>query len=355
MGGGLNRAAGTPAVPAQEASTPLGRRPGMMDVARLAGVSHQTVSRVINRPESVRPATLAKVRDAINQLGYRPNMAARALVTDSTRMIGVVTTGSHFQGPASTTAAIEVAARQVGYATLVTALKRDERDAEKEIREAFDFLIARGVDGIIAVAPQTWIATSTERVARAVPLVVIADGLAPSERIHVVSVDQELGARMAVGHLLGLGRETVAHLAGPQDWYDALARARGWRIGLEDAGHEAPPMLVGDWSAECGYEAGTEMVARGLPEAVFCANDLMALGMLAALRDQGVRVPEDIAVVGFDDTPGTAFFSPPLTTVRQPFDELGVLCMEVLLRAIDGEAGATHSISPTLRVRRSSC
>ncbi|MDO4901362.1 LacI family DNA-binding transcriptional regulator [Actinomyces sp.] len=332
-----------------------GRRPGMMDVARLAGVSHQTVSRVINRPDSVRPATLAKVRNAINQLGYHPNMAARALVTDSTRMIGVVTTGSHFQGPASTTAAIEVAARQAGYATLVTSLKREAGDAGNEIREVFDFFVERGVDGVIAVAPQTWIATAAERVARSVPLVVVADGLAPSRRIHVVSVDQELGARMAVGHLLGLGRSTIAHLAGPADWYDALARARGWRSALEDAGREAPTMLIGDWSSERGYEVGAEIVTRGLPDAVFCANDLMALGMLAALRDQGVRVPEDVAVVGFDDTPGTAFFSPPLTTVRQPFDELGVLCMEVLLRAIDGEEGTAHSISPTLRVRRSSC
>ncbi|WP_233188266.1 LacI family DNA-binding transcriptional regulator [Actinomyces qiguomingii] len=339
---------------AQAVSGGAGRRPGMMDVARLAGVSHQTVSRVINRPDSVRPATLAKVRDAIDQLGYRPNLAARALVTDSTRMIGVVTTGSHFQGPASTTAAIEVAARQAGYATLVTALKREKADASNEIREVFDFFIERGVDGVIAVAPQTWIATSAERVARAVPLVVVADGLTPSERIHVVSVDQELGARMAVGHLLGLERNSIAHLAGPADWYDALARARGWRSALEDAGREAPVMLNGDWSAERGYEVGAQMVARGLPDAIFCANDLMALGMLAALRDQGVRVPEDMAVVGFDDTPGTAFFSPPLTTVRQPFDELGVLCMEVLLRAIDGEVGTTHSISPTLRVRRSS-
>ncbi|WP_257505965.1 LacI family DNA-binding transcriptional regulator [Actinomyces sp. 594] len=338
--------------PAAATSAAAGRRPGMMDVARLAGVSHQTVSRVINRPESVRPATLAKVRAAIDQLGYRPNMAARALVTDSTRMIGVVTTGSHFQGPAATTAAIEVAARQAGYATLVTALEAREVG---EVREVFDFLIARGVDGIIAVAPQTWIATAAERAARAVPLVVVADGLAPSERIHVVSVDQELGARMAVRHLLGHGRESIAHLAGPQDWYDAQARARGWRSCLEDAGREVPAVLAGDWSAERGYEVGAQMVARGLPDAVFCANDLMALGMLAALRDQGVRVPEDVAVAGFDDTAGTAFFSPPLTSVRQPFDELGVLCMEVILRAINGEAGATHSISPTLRVRRSSC
>ncbi|MDU0348740.1 LacI family DNA-binding transcriptional regulator [Actinomyces sp. MRS3W] len=339
----------------QHERAPQRRRPGMMDVARLAGVSHQTVSRVLNRPESVRPATLARVQAAIDQLGYRRNMAARALVTDSTRMIGVVTTGSHFQGPASTTAAIEVAAREAGYATLVTALEgREEDQAEAEVRDVFDFLIDRGVDGIIAVAPQTWIATSVERAARAVPLVVVADGLPPAERIHVVSVDQELGARMAVGHLLGLGREHVVHLAGPPDWYDALARARGWRSSLEDAGREVPAMIAGDWTAECGYQVGTEMVARGCPDAVFCANDLMALGLLAALRDQGVHVPDDVAVVGFDDTPGTAFFSPPLTTVRQPFDELGVLCMEVLLRAIDGEPGATHSISPTLQVRRSS-
>ena len=331
-----------------------GRRPGMVDVARRAGVSHQTVSRVLNNPASVRPATRERVLAAIEELGYRRNMAARALVTDSSRMIGVMTAFSHFYGPASTTAAIELAARRSNYGTLVTSLQVGD---EEEIDEALGFLVNRGVDGLIAVAPSTGIARAAGRTARGVPMVVVADGFAPSEHIHVVSVDQGLGAGMAVRHLAGRGRSRIAHIAGPGDWFDARARAAGWRAALEDSGLEAMEAVEGDWGPQSGYRAGVEFLtgrAGQVPDAVFCANDLMALGLLAAARDLGARVPGDLAVVGYDDTAGAGFFSPPLTTLSQPFDELGRLCLEVLLEGVDGAAGRSHSISPTLRVRRSS-
>lgn len=326
------------------------RRPGMVDVARAAGVSHQTVSRVLNAPDSVRPETRERVRSAIEELGYRRNMAARALVTSSTRTIGVLTTGSHFHGPASTTAAIEDAARSAGYASLVTPVLAQDRGG---VEEALDFLVDRGVEGIVAVAPQAWIATSAQRAARRVPMVVVADGLDPGPRIHVVSVDQELGARMAVGHLLATGRRDVAHVAGPADWYDARARRAGWVGALEDAGATAGACLAGPWDPRHGYES-VAALAGELPEALFCANDLIALGALAGLRERGVAVPEEVAVVGYDDIAGAEYFSPSLSTVRQPFDELGSLCLDVLLRALAGEAGACHSIAPTLRVRGSS-
>ena len=331
-----------------------GRRPGMVDVARRAGVSHQTVSRVLNNPASVRPATRERVLAAIEELGYRRNMAARALVTDSSRMIGVMTAFSRFYGPASTTAAIELAARRSNYGTLVASLQVGD---EEEIDEALGFLVNRGVDGLIAVAPSTGIARAAVRAARGVPMVVVADGFAPSERIHVVSVDQGLGAGMAVRHLAGRGRGRIAHIAGPGDWFDARARAAGWRAALEDSGLEAMEAVEGDWGPQSGYRAGVELLtgrAGQVPDAVFCANDLMALGLLAAARDLGARVPGDLAVVGYDDTAGAGFFSPPLTTLSQPFDELGRLCLEVLLEGVDGAAGRSHSISPTLRVRRSS-
>lgn len=331
-----------------------GRRPGMVDVARRAGVSHQTVSRVLNNPASVRPATRERVLAAIEELGYRRNMAARALVTDSSRMIGVMTAFSRFYGPASTTAAIELAARRSNYGTLVASLQVGD---EEEIDEALGFLVNRGVDGLIAVAPSTGIARAAGRTARGVPMVVVADGFAPSERIHVVSVDQGLGAGMAVRHLAGRGRGRIAHIAGPGDWFDARARAAGWRAALEDSGLEAMEAVEGDWGPQSGYRAGVELLtgrAGQVPDAVFCANDLMALGLLAAARDLGARVPGDLAVVGYDDTAGAGFFSPPLTTLSQPFDELGRLCLEVLLEGVDGAAGRSHSISPTLRVRRSS-
>lgn len=327
------------------------RRPGMIDVARAAGVSHQTVSRVLNTPDSVRPETRTRVLAAIEELGYRRNMAARALVTDSTRTIGVVTTGSHFHGPASTTAAIEDAARSAGYACLVTPVVAEDRGG---VEESLDFLVDRGVEGIVAVAPQAWIATSAQRAARKVPMVVVAHGLEPGPKIHVVSVDQELGARMAVGHLLATGRRSVAHLAGPDDWFDAIARRVGWEATLEDAGLEPGLCLGGHWSPQHGYDSVATLVAGGMPEAVFCANDLIALGLLAGMRERGIEVPQQVAVVGYDDIAGAAYFAPALSTVRQPFDELGRLCLAVLLRAIDGEPGAAHSIAPSLRTRRSS-
>ncbi|WP_315501212.1 LacI family DNA-binding transcriptional regulator [Actinomyces radicidentis] len=337
-------------------SSPRGRRPGMMDVARLAGVSHQTVSRVINAPDSVRPGTRERVQRAIDELGYRRNMAARALVTDSTRTIGVVTASSHFFGPASTTTAIEDAARAAGYACLVSALPDD---SDQGVAEVLDFLVNRGVDGVIAVAPRSSIAGAATRTARRVPLVVVADGLAPAERIHVVSVDQDLGARLAVEHLLESGRRRVAHLAGPGDWYDAVSRERGWCGALEDAGFAPGVRLEGDWSAESGARGGRELVARSragepMPDAVFCANDMMALGLLSALREEGVDVPGRVAVVGFDDVDGAAWFAPPLTTVSQPFAELGRLSLEVLLEALAGAPGRAHSIAPRLEVRGSS-
>ena len=228
---------------------------------------------------------------------------------------------------------------------------------EEEIDEALGFLVNRGVDGLIAVAPSTGIARAAGRAARGVPMVVVADGFAPSEHIHVVSVDQGLGAGMAVRHLAGRGRRRIAHISGPGDWFDARARAAGWRAALEDSGLEAVEAVEGDWSPQSGYRAGVGLLtgrAGQAPDAVFCANDLMALGLLAAARDLGVEVPGDLAVVGYDDTAGAGFFSPPLTTLSQPFDELGRLCLEVLLEGVSGEAGRSHSISPTLRVRRSS-
>lgn len=328
-----------------------GRPPGMMDVARRAGVSHQTVSRVLNDPGSVRPQTLDKVRAAISELGYRRNMAARALVTASSRLIGVITSSSHFLGPASTASAIELAARRAGYATLVASLQVGDR---AEIDNALGFLISRGVDGIIAVAPRTGIAQALGGAARTAPMVVVAAGVDPGERIHVVSVDQELGAAMAVHHLAGRGCRDIAHVAGPGDWFDARSRSRGWLTALEDSGLEPGAELIGDWSPGSGYRAGAVLLGRRTPQAVFCANDLMALGVLAAARESGARVPEDLAVVGYDDVAGAEYFVPALTTVRQPFDELGRLCMEVLLEAMDGQPGAVHSIPPRLCVRRSS-
>lgn len=198
------------------------------------------------------------------------------------------------------------------------------------------------------------------RTTGAVPLVLVADGLEPADRIHVVSADHELGAGMAVRHLLGQGRTRIAHLSGPDDWFDARARVRGWRAALGDAGAEPGELIAGDWSADCGAWVGTDLARRAreddrsLPDAIFCSNDMMALGLLAALREAEVEVPGRIAVVGYDDVDGAAWFSPSLSTVRQLFDDLGRLSVEVLLQAINGEHGGSHSVAPRLVVRGSS-
>ncbi|AXE38544.1 LacI family DNA-binding transcriptional regulator [Acidipropionibacterium virtanenii] len=327
------------------------RPPGMMDVARLAGVSHQTVSRVLNDAESVRPATREKVRRAITELGYRRNLSARALVTNRTRVIGVVVAQGGYYGPGSTSSAIQTAARGRGYATIVASL----RDGSPgELAAVVDMLIDHGVEGITAIAPQLGFVEGLRSLARTVPIVVIADGFEVSRGMYAVSVDQRHGARLATQHLIGLGHRRIVHISGSSDWFDARERVAGWRAALEDTGLEVPEVLLGDWSAESGYAMGGRLVDQGLPDAVFCSNDLMALGLLSSLADLGIRVPEDISLVGFDDIDGSAYFQPPLTTVRQPFEELGKSCVGVLLRAIEGQEAASQRIRPSLLVRRSS-
>ncbi|MEH1535245.1 LacI family DNA-binding transcriptional regulator [Cutibacterium avidum] len=326
------------------------RPPGMMDVARLAGVSHQTVSRVLNNADSVRPATREKVRRAIDELGYRRNLSARALVTNRTRVIGVVVARGGYYGPGSTSSAIQTAARGRGYATIVASL----RDGSPgELAAVVGMLTDHGVEGITAIAPQLGFVEGLRKVARSVPIVVVADGFEVSQGMHAVSVDQRHGARLATQHLIGLGHRQIAHISGPDDWFDARERVIGWREALEDAGLEVPEVMVGDWSAESGYAMGGRLLDEGLPDAVFCSNDTMALGLLACLADLGIRVPDDISLVGYDDANGAAFFQPPLTTIRQPFEELGARCVEVLLGAIEGHEPEPQRIRPSLRVRRS--
>ena len=168
-------------------------------------------------------------------------------------------------------------------------------------------------------------------------------------------MDQYAGARLATRHLLDLGHARVTHLAGPTDWLDARSRTQGWRDELAAAGVEAGEPLPGDWTAGRGYEVGRHLVTTGLPTAVFAANDQLALGLLRAFAEAGVRVPDDVSVVGFDDVDGSAHFYPPLTTVRQEFRRLGERCIELLLAVIaGGEAEPGELIAPSLVVRASS-
>ncbi|UBU11084.1 LacI family DNA-binding transcriptional regulator [Nonomuraea gerenzanensis] len=311
-------------------TTPKRRLPVMADVAKEAGVSHQTVSRVLNDHPNVRADTRARVEAAITRLGYRRNLVARALVTKRSRTLGVVSFDTTLYGPASTIYGIEQAARTAGYFVSIVSLKSIDADT---VRDAIDYLAEQGVDGVVVVAPQRSAGRALESLPSGLPAVAV-EGTHRAD-VSVVCIDQMEGAKLATRHLLDQGHETVYHVSGPHDWLETEGRLEGWRAALEEAGRPVPEPLAGDWSPRAGYEAGKSLAAMDGVTAVFAANDQMALGVLRALSEKGVRVPQQISVVGFDDIPESEFFSPPLTTVRQDFDVVGRHCIEVLLRQID--------------------
>ena len=321
----------------------------MADVARQAGVSHQTVSRVLNGHPNVSPETRASVLAAIRDLGYRPNAAARTLVTGRTNVLGVISFDTTLYGPASMLYGIERAAHP-GYSVAIASLASFDR---RSLPEAVEWFLGQSVDGIIMIAPETAAVDALTELAAGIPLVAVGCGTrAP---LPSVAIDNLSGAAQATRHLLDLGHETVHHIGGPDSWFDAQDRVEGWRQTLRSAGAPEPDLLRGDWSARSGYEIGHRLAAMPEVTAVLCGNDPMALGLLRALAEQGRRVPGDISVVGFDDVPEAAFFLPPLTTVRQDFGELGQRALHLLLDRISGEVGSrpTMPIEPELVVRAS--
>jgi DNA-binding LacI/PurR family transcriptional regulator len=321
----------------------------MVDVARRAGVSHQTVSRVLNDHPNVSPQTRAGVMAAIRDLGYRRNAAARTLVTGRTNTLGVISFDTTLYGPASMLYGIERAAHP-GYSVAITSLPGFDRQT---LLEAVDRFLGQAVEGIIVIAPETSAVAALGGLADDIPLVVV--GCGPSVRLPSVAIDNHAGAAQATRHLLDLGHKTVHHVAGPDTWLDAQQRVAGWREALQRAGAEVPELLPGDWSARSGYEAGHQLAEMTGVTAVLCANDPMALGLLRALAERGRRVPRDVSVVGFDDVPEAAFFLPPLTTVRQDFGELGRRALHLLVDRISGGYQSRRSlpIAPDLVVRAS--
>lgn len=324
-------------------------RPVMADVARLAGVSHQTVSRVLNGHPNVRPQTKEDVLAAIRQLGYRPNAAARSLVTGRTHALGVISFDTTLYGPASMLYGIERAAHS-GYSVTITSLPAFDR---RSMQEAVDRFLGQGVEGIIVIASEMPALEALTGVAADVPLVAVGCGTrAP---LDSVAIDNIAGAFQATRYLLDLGHPTVHYVGGPDSTLDARERAEGWGRALRETGTTEPEIVRGDWSARSGYEIGHELARMPEVSAVFCANDQMALGLLRALGEHGRQVPADVSVVGFDDIPESAFFLPPLTTVRQDFGELGKQALRLLVDRICGRPapGARLPVTPELIVRSS--
>jgi DNA-binding LacI/PurR family transcriptional regulator len=331
-----------------------GSRPAsMLDVARLAGVSQKTVSRVVNREAHVSDAVRERVLAAIADLRYLPNAAAQALASQRTRRLGMVTIGTSLFGPAAILDGIESAAREAGYAL---TLARTVSNTLDELSTAIEKLVAQGIDGLVVSEP------GTERRASAHPSLSIPTLWLDSPSLDypdddiVIGPDERDAARRATEHLLSLGHRTVWHIAGNDGWSATWNRVNGWRDALERAGAPVPPLLHGDWTPRSGYDAVMSGGIAPDATAVFAANDQMAVGAVHALENSGRSVPIDVSVVGFDDDPVSEYLHAPLTTVRQPFDQVTRLGVERLIALIEGRDAEPRqqALEAELVIRRSS-
>lgn len=324
------------------------QRPSIYDVAKHAGVSHMTVSRVLNGHPNIRESTRERVLKAIDEMNYTRSSIARALATRRAMRIGVLVDSPAQYGPNSTLRALESAARDVGYAISAFSITEDE---ETNIDTGVVELVTQGVDALCVIAPRASSLDLLRQQTTGLPTIVIR--AEPDAVWHTAAVDQREGAALATNHLIGLGHRSIAHLAGPLDWYDAREREQGWRDAMVAAGLPVLPTVIGDWTSDFGYDFGRSFDVGGIT-AVFASNDQMALGLVHGLAERGLSVPGDVSVVGFDDLPDSRHFLPPLTTIRQDFAALGALALQLVIAAIEGEQGAQHDkIEPTLVVRSS--
>jgi LacI family transcriptional regulator len=301
------------------------------DVALRSGVSYQTVSRVINNHPSVAEATRKRVLQVIAELDYRPNRAARSLVTRRSQTVGIISYGIEYFGPAQMVMNIEAAVRRRGYGLALTTI---EELSLPELSRAISDLVSQNVDGIVMITPIASIDLKVIIALCAATPVVMVD-IDPSERIPSVAIDQRHGAQLATQHLIDLGHRHLCEISGPLNWYDARLRHEGWLATLKESGLAPGLSFEGDWTAAGGYAAMRQLLDKGKEfSAVFVGNDQMALGAIRALREAGLRVPHDVSIVGFDDVPEAAYFDPPLTTVKQDFRALGQQSIEYLMRLI---------------------
>ncbi|KQY78240.1 hypothetical protein ASD13_03680 [Microbacterium sp. Root1433D1] len=307
------------------------RAVGVREVAARAGVSRQTVSRVLNDHPDVAPETQERVRGAMAELGYRMNNAARALGTRRSRTLGVLASDALQYGPSRSIAAIEASARGAGY--WVSAAFADAGDSAAVVA-AVDHLVAQGVEGIVVVAPHARTLAVLDDLRIDVPVITLHSA---GHGARGLSVDQTAGARLAVAALADAGHTRIAHLAGPADWLEAESRSDGFMAELAARNLEIGPVIEGDWSAGSGYAAIAAVRESGVT-AVFAANDQMALGLLSGLHEAGLAVPDDISVVGFDDIPDAAYYWPQLTTVRQDFEELARRAVAVVIGTVEPDS-----------------
>lgn len=315
------------------------RTPSIIDVARAAGVSHQTVSRVINNKPNVKESTRHKVESVMEDIGFRPNSAARALVTGQSSIVGVLSHDTTLFGPASVLHAVQSAAREIGYAVTLISLKSIYPVAVIAGLEEFANL---GAEGVVIIAPQSAEYEVLRKIPGNLPAVIIEGEEVTS--ISSVEVDQLQGAVLATQHLIELGHKNIAHISGPSEWFAAQRRKAGWQQALHQAKLKAEICLEGDWSPKSGYLATKEILKDKSVTAIFSANDDMALGAYRAINELGFSIPDRISLVGFDDVPASAFLSPGLTSIRQDFDQVGHVALGLLMKMIRGERPRARKI-----------
>ena len=314
------------------------------DVAAAAGVSHQTVSRVLNDRPDVAEETRRTVWEVIEKLQYQPSAIARSLSQQRSLALGAVTAGLDYVGPSRVLNGLTAAAEELGYVLLLKELPTFDT---QNLQPIFRSMIARQIDGIIWAVPEVgdtrdWLVAQSANL----PMPIIFITMAPRPGVSVVTIDNYTGGRMATEHLLAQGYRHIAHITGPLDWWEARQRRAGWQDALLAAGIPADDLRCegGNWSSASGEQAIHRLLA-GYPEmdAVFVANDQMAISVLQVACRQGLRVPDDLAVVGFDGLPEAAHYWPPLTTIYQDQQQLGRIAVQELVRAI--EAGR-RALSP---------
>jgi len=322
------------------------------DVARAVNVSTQTVSRVLNKRPDVAPDTREKIEKTIAQMGYQPSALARSLVQQKSYVLGVITVGLKFIGISQTLNGIIDQCTALGYELLIKELPRFNIP---DIAPVIAVLMAHHVSGIIFAGPE-WnenVRTVQSQLPSLCPPIVFLK-CHPAPNYTTIGIDNYGGARTAVDFLLSLGRNRIGFIAGPLEWLEARQRKQGWEDSLKTMGVPVTPQhwTQGDWTSAGGETAFAELIQK-YPQlnAVFASNDQMALGVLHLANARGIRVPEDLAVIGFDNLPEAAFFTPALTTIEQPLGELGALAVKSLVAQIEAAPPDVSFQTLTLKTR----
>lgn len=317
------------------------------DVAKKAGVSRQTVSRVLNNRPDVSSDTRIRVQEIISEFSYRPNAIAQSLSRQKSFILGVVSAGLKYTGPSRTLSGITGKAEELGYGLL---LKELASFSSNNVHPLLQWFMSHQVDGIIWAAPEIeenryWIKDLLPEIN--IPIIFLT--MEKQENVTIVTTDNFIGAKMAVEHLIHLGRKNIGHISGPLDWWEARQRKSGWEMALKESGQVVTDKMwtSGNWSSKSGKTAFTELMNK-YPDldAIFVGNDQMALSVLQSAYEMGKRIPDDLSVVGFDGIPESEFYCPSLSTVYQNQNELGSVAVAELVLQVEKKLSENKIIEP---------